>query len=96
MHFSSMKTLSNLDLLHVIEDVCGVIQKYFADSSKKKFEFYTLVLLLDTKSLRLLKNVTTCWMSLIDSSLKHLVSEYKSIIGKMNLNSKNKKEKISI
>ena len=30
----AVKTLSNLDLFHAIEDVCGVTQKYFAHSSK--------------------------------------------------------------
>ena len=90
-----MKTLSNLDLFHAIEDVCGVTQKYFAYSPKKYAEFHTLALLLDTKGLRLLKNVTTHRMSLIAPS-RRLMSEYKSVIGKMSLDANNKKEKVTI
>jgi len=45
----AVKTLSNLDLFHAIEDVCSVTQKYFAHSPKKYAKFHTLALLLDTK-----------------------------------------------
>jgi len=89
----AIKTLSNLDLLHAIEDVCSVTQKYFAHSPKKYATFCTLVFLLDTKDLRLPKNVTTHWMSLI-APLKRLMSEYRSVIAKMNVDSKNEKEKV--
>lgn len=75
-----------------MEDVCCVTQKYFAHSPQKYVEFHTLALLLDTKNLKLLKNVITFWMSLI-ASFKCLMSEYKSVISKMNLDFKNKKEK---
>lgn len=89
----AMKTLSRLDLFHAVEDLCKLCHNYFAHSPKRQAEFRALAQLLDTKGLKLLKNVTTRWISLI-SPLRRLLSEYRSVMAKLQLDSVNKAEAV--
>ena len=68
-----VKTLSDLDIISDIEDLVKVVHAYFAHSPKKYNEFHSLALLMETKGLKLLKNVCTCWCSLI-APLRHVVA----------------------
>ena len=65
-----VKTLSDLDIISDIEDLVKVVHAYFAHSPKKYSEFHSLALLMETKGLKLLKNVCTRWCSLIHRCLQ--------------------------
>ena len=54
-----VKTLSNLEVVSEIEDLVTVAHAYFAHSPKKYKKFHSLILLMETKGLKLLKNVCT-------------------------------------
>lgn len=90
----AFKTLSSLDVMSAIEDLLNACHKYFSSSPKKFAEFHTLALMMKTKGLKLLKNVTTRWVSLIDP-LRRLLSEYRSVIAKMTVDANNTKETVS-
>ena len=85
-----VKTLSDLEIVSDIEDLVKVVQAYFAHSSKKYSEFHSLALLMETKGLKLLKNVCTCWYSLI-APLRHVVTEYLLLLAKMFVDKEDKK-----
>lgn len=89
----AVKTLSKLDLFHSVEDLCKVCHAYFSHSPKRQAEFHALAQLVDTKGLKLLKNVTTRWISLI-SPLRRLLSEYRSVSSKLRLDSTNMAESV--
>ncbi len=69
--------LSKLSLVACIE---GMLQSLYI--LKKVLEFVTLVKILETKGLKLLRNIETCWISTF-SPLKPLLAKYKSVVVKM-------------
>ena len=85
-----VKTLSDLDIVSDIEDLVKVVHAYFAHSPKKYSEFHFLALLMETKGLKLLKNVCTRWCSLI-APLRRVVAEYPSLLAKMFADREDKK-----
>ena len=85
-----VKTLSDLEIVGEIEDLVKVTHAYFAHSSKKYSEFHCLVLLMEIKGLKLLKNVCTGWCSLI-SPLRRVLAEYPALIAKMYADEEEKK-----
>ena len=85
-----VKTLSDLDIISDIEDLVKVVHAYFAYSSKKYSEFHSLALLMETKGLKLLKNVCTHWCSLI-APLRRMVAKYPSLLAKMFADREDKK-----
>jgi hypothetical protein len=89
----AFKALGNLDIMHAIEDLLKVAHSYFAYSLKKFAEFHSLAQTMETKGLKLLKNVPTHWVSLI-KPLRRLLVEYRSVIAKMNVDAHNKKERV--
>jgi len=66
----------------------------FACSLKKLVEFHTLALVMEMKGLKPLKNIATRWVSLIDP-LRWLLSEYRSVVAKLNADTTNTKESVS-
>jgi hypothetical protein len=84
------KSLSNLGVMHALEDVLQASHGYFAHSPKKAAEFRTLAELMETKGLKLLKNVKTRWISCI-APLRRLISEFKSVMAKMHADKDDKK-----
>jgi hypothetical protein len=88
-----VKTLSELDVFHCIEELMRLSHAYFAHSPKKYNEYKSFAQTIDTKGLKLLKNVTTRWLSLL-SPMRWVLSEYCTIIGKMHIDYINKKEKV--
>ena len=81
-----VKTLSNVET----EDLIKVTHAYFAHSSKKYAEFHSLALLMETKGLKLLKNVCTRWCSLI-SPLRRVLAEYPALMAIMYADKDEKK-----
>ena len=85
-----VKTLSDLEIVGEIEDLIKVTHAYFAHSPKKYAEFHSLALLMETKRLKLLKNVCTRWCSLI-SPLRRVLAEYPTLMTKMYADKEEKK-----
>ena len=77
-----VKTLSDLEIVGEIEDLVKVTHAYFAHSPKKYSEFHCLALLMETKGLKLLKNVCIRWCSLI-SPLRRILVEYPTFMAKI-------------
>jgi hypothetical protein len=89
----AVKTLSHLAIFHAIEELMRISYAYFAHSPKKYSEYKSLADTIDTKGLKLLKNVTTRWLSLLEP-MRRLLSEFRTILGKMELDSSNTKERV--
>ena len=54
-----VKTLNDLEIVSDMEDLVKVVHAYFVHSFKKYSEFHSLALLMESKGLKLLKNVCT-------------------------------------
>lgn len=78
----AFKALSNLGIFSAIEKLLGVTHAYFCKSPKRLEEFRQLAELTETKGLKMLRNVQTRWVSLIEP-LRRLLSEYRTLIYKM-------------
>jgi hypothetical protein len=89
----AVKTLSELDVFYCIEELMRLSHAYFAHSLKKYNEYKSFGQTIDTKGLKLLKNVTTRWLSLL-SPMRRVLSKYRMILGKMHIDCINKKEKV--
>ena len=85
-----VKILSDLEIVSKIEDLVKVIHAYFVHSLKKYSEFHFLALLMETKGLKLLKNVCTKWCSLI-ASLRRVLAEYLALRAKIYIDKDDKK-----
>jgi len=86
----AIQTLSEIMIIHLIEELLRSCYNYFTQSPKKFAEFHALAILMDTKGLKLLKNVKTRWCSMI-ALLYRVIAEYKSLIAKMDVNKNCKK-----
>jgi hypothetical protein len=64
------------------EDVLQTSHAYFAHSPNRVTKFRTLALLMETKGLKLLKNVKTRWIS-CHAPMRRLILEWKPIMAKM-------------
>jgi hypothetical protein len=76
------KSLSSLHVLGCIEALLLHSHSYFSHSPKRAVEFHALAQLMETKGLKLLKNVKTRWIS-CHQPLRRLLGEYKSVMAKM-------------
>jgi hypothetical protein len=70
-----------------------VSHAYFSHSPKKYNEYKAFASSINTKGLKLLKNVTTRWLSLLEP-MRCLMSEFRTVLGKMEIDSNNKKESV--
>jgi hypothetical protein len=48
---------------------------------------------IDTKGLKIITNVTTRWLSLLEP-IKRIMTEFRTVLGKMEVDASNKKEKV--
>jgi hypothetical protein len=78
----AVEPLSNLPVVSKLESLCQALYTYFTMSSKKHLEFHSLADIVETEGLRMLKNVKTRWISLLEP-LKRVLGEYKTLIVKM-------------
>lgn len=76
------QSLSQLTVMHAVEEVLRSTHTYFAHSPKKAAEFRSLAQQLESKGLKLLKNVKTRWMSCL-APIRRLLAEYKGVIAMM-------------
>jgi hypothetical protein len=92
----AFKALSSLGIFADIEKLLSVTHAYFGKSPKRFAEFQQLAELTETKGLKMLRNVKTRWVSLIEP-LRRLLSEYRSLIYKMTADlGENTKAEVSI
>ena len=77
-----VQTLSNLPLVAKVETLCERLYNYFTVSPKRHLEFTKLVDVVETGGLKLLRNVKTRWISVLEP-LKRIMVEYKTLIVKM-------------
>jgi hypothetical protein len=90
-----VKTLSHLAIFHAIEELMRISYAYFAHSPKIYTEYKSFADTIDTKGLKLLKNVTTRKMSLFEP-MRRILSKFRTILGKMEMDNSNKKEKVCL
>jgi hypothetical protein len=83
----AVKELSQLPVIQKIENILHVLHKYFARSPKRHIEFTKLTEVMETKDLKILRDVKTRWLSMV-SPLKRVMSEYRTLIQKMQEDSK--------
>ena len=67
-----------------IESLLQSLHGYFCRSNKRYPELQKLINLMETKGNKVLKNVTTCWISMRSLAMM-VLSEYKTFIVKMGL-----------
>lgn len=68
-----------------IEDLLKTFLAYFKFSPKKRLEFVRLVELMETKGLKLLKNVKSCWVYTVEPLIQ-ILQEYRVLLVKMKAN----------
>jgi hypothetical protein len=81
----AMQTSSSFPLVHGVETLFQSLYQYFYKSPKRHVEFTKLVNIMETKGLKLLRNVKTRWDSML-SPTKWVMVEYKTLLMKMALN----------
>ena len=91
----AFKTLSQLDIMSRIEGLLKSSHAYFKHSPKRHLEFVKLVELMETKGLKLLKNVKIRWVSLIEP-LRRILQEYKVFLAKMKADSVSKEKSAQV
>ena len=91
----AFKTLSQLAIMNRIEGLLKSSHAYFKHSPKRHLEFVKLAELMDTKGLKLLKNVKTRWVSLIEP-LRRILQEYRVLLAKMKADSLSKEKSAQV
>ena len=81
-----MKALSNLLVVDRIESMMQSVHAFFAHSPKRHLEFVKLVELMQSKGLKIAKNIKTSWISMLSPSMR-LMNEYRPLLVKMWLDS---------
>ena len=85
------QVLSKTNLMSTTEDVLETSHTYIEHSSKRMTEFCTLVQLMETIGLKLLKNVKTHWISCY-APMQRLISKWKPVMAKIYEDGNQKKE----
>jgi hypothetical protein len=75
------KPLSNLPMVQKIEKLLQSFYSYFNASPKRCNKYQKLAEILETSGLKILQNMTTSWISLLEP-LKRVLGEYKMLIVK--------------
>jgi hypothetical protein len=78
----AVKELSNLPVIAKIENLLQSLYSYFARSPKRHLEFTKLAAVMETKGLKIIRNIKTRWLSMV-SPLKRVISEYRTLVQKM-------------
>ncbi len=76
--------LNKLSLVMHIEGMLQSLYAFFSHNSKKVLEFVNLAKTLETKGLKLLKNIKFHWISMLNP-LKCVLGKYKSLVVKMHI-----------
>jgi hypothetical protein len=71
-----------------LENLLQTLYAYFSKSPKRYLEFSKLAEIMETQGNKLLKNVKTRWISLLEPT-KRVMSEYRTLVVNMALDSTN-------
>jgi hypothetical protein len=71
-----------------LENLLQTLYAYFSKSLKRHLEFSKLAEIMETQGNKLLKNVKTWWISMLEPT-KRVMSEYHTLVVKMALDSTN-------
>jgi len=82
----AFKTLLTLGIVSNIMDLLQNCHAYFVHSPKRYPKFTKLTDMMETKELKMFKNVKTYWISLLDL-LKIILVKYKPLLAKMAMDS---------
>jgi hypothetical protein len=77
-----VEALDNLPLLEKIEAMLGNLYGYFCKSPKKHIEFVKLTEIMETKGLKILRNIKTQWISMLGPFVR-VMNEYRTLLVKM-------------
>jgi hypothetical protein len=88
-----VEALEKLLVLQKIELLLADLYSYFCKSPKKHIEFCKLVEVMETKGLKILRNIKTRWISMLSPTIRAM-NEYRTLLVKMLEDSKLKKEKV--
>jgi hypothetical protein len=78
----AIKSLSDLSVVNRIEDLLQSLHSYFARSPKQHLEFVKLVEVMETKGLKILRQVKTRWLSMMSPPIR-VMNEYRTLVVKM-------------
>jgi hypothetical protein len=78
----AVEALEKLPILHKIEQMLQDIYNYFCKSPKKHMEFLKLAEVMETKGLKILRNIKTRWISMLGPSVR-VMNEYCTLLVKM-------------
>ena len=78
----AVEPLSNLPIVAKLEALCQAMYSYFSHSPKRHSDFQRLADIVETEGRRMLQNVKTRWISLLEP-LKRVMGEYKTLVVKM-------------
>jgi hypothetical protein len=82
----AFKTLLTLGIVSSIMDLLQSCHAYFVHSPKRYPKFTKLTDMMETKELKMFKNVKTYWISLLDF-LRIILVEYRPFLAKMAMDS---------
>ncbi len=90
----AFKIMSSLGIVNNIKDLSQSCHAYFAHNLKMHLVFTKLIDIMETKGLKMLKNMKTQWISLLDA-LWNFFSKYKPLLAKTFMdNSSNQTTKV--
>lgn len=89
----AVQTLSLQPVVKRIEDMLASLYAYFAHSPKRHLEFVKLAELMQSKGLKILKNIQTRWISMLSPAVR-VLNKYRVLIVKMSIDSERPVEEI--
>jgi hypothetical protein len=78
-----VEVLSQLPILGGIEEMMADIYTFFYKSPKKHLEFVKLVELLDSKGNKILRNIKTRWLSMMEPVVT-IMNKYRPLLVKLS------------
>ena len=78
----AVKALGDLPVVSRVEDMLGVLHRFFAHSLKRHLQFQKLAEVMNSKELKILKNIKTRWISMLLFAIK-VLNEYNVLLVKM-------------
>jgi len=77
-----------MGIVSIIEKLLQKCRAYFVHSPKKHLEFTKLTNMMETKGLKMLMNMKTRWVSVLDP-LRRILSKDRPLLAKMSMDSNN-------
>jgi hypothetical protein len=78
----AVEALEKLPMLEKIENMLQDQYNYFSKSPKKHMDFLKLAEVMETKGLKILRNVKTRWISMLSPAIR-IMNEYRTLLVRM-------------